>query len=276
MDLAAWVFDTATMAELEPLLRRIKATADGQLPLAVYERLYRAAEACGGGAIVEIGTAQGAATIALALGAKASGKRFHIYTADPFDRGSRLAIGSVQENLALVRSGLEAFGVDRDVTVITGEAADVAGALGETGIALLLIDADGRIDRDLALLLGRLAEGAPVIIDDVDDRVYLSRHADHWLVDQKHRLTHLLARRFCDLGLLTHIDTVGQTGFFAKGPAQAVPEEMLRVALEAYRTLVFAAVPVGKGGIRPMLGRFLNRHAPVVLEWRRARAKRRE
>ena len=103
------------MDDVDRLLGRVKESARGWLPLPVYRRLYDTAAAVGGGDFVEIGTAQGAATIAMALGAKSTGKPFRIHSADEFTRGSRPVAASVEEKRDMVRRGFEAFGVSEHI-----------------------------------------------------------------------------------------------------------------------------------------------------------------
>ena len=244
------------------------------LPIAVYERLYRAALESPGGTFVEIGTAGGAATIALALGARAAGKRFHIYTADPFDLGSRLSIGSVAHNLALVRAGFDAFGVADDITIVAGESSDLLKRLRDKA-SILLIDADGRIDRDIALLYARLTPSAQIVIDDIDDRVYARPDGAGWRVDQKHRLSHLLTRIFLDMNLLVEVEIVAQTGFYRKGSASVPPAEILAAGFDAYSELVVARIEPGQIGFRSALRRLLEKNLPGALRRYRAMRHRR-
>lgn len=251
-------------------LREVKARAGGMLPLDVYAALHETAKT--GGTIVEIGTAQGAATIVLALGAKAGGAPFRIHTADPFDRGTRVAVGSVAENVALVRAGFDGFGVAEDIELVVGQAADLIREQDLRDIALLLLDADGRIDRDLAILFDRLSPGAWIVIDDVDDRVYVHDAAGEWVVDQKHRLTHLLCESFVATGLLQPQRRIGQTGFYRKGPAAAAPAMWVEAAREAYGRLVIAPIAQDQIGIGASLRRAGRRALPgLVGLYRKAR-----
>jgi predicted O-methyltransferase YrrM len=255
------------------LMRRVKAGAGGMLPISVYERLFRLA-AESGGTIVEIGTAEGAATIALALGGRSSGKPFHVHTADRFDRGSRLARGSVAENAARVRRNLQAYGVESDVTLICGGSEDLARSLGDAGIDLLLIDADGCIDREMALFHGRLAPSANIVVDDVDGRVYAHKQGGWWSIDLKHRLSALLARRFCEMDMLVPIETIGQTGFYRKGPAAEAARRIETAALSAYREIVFSRVEAGQIGAGAALRRLVDRYMPAARRMGRAMRRR--
>jgi predicted O-methyltransferase YrrM len=260
------------MDDVDRLLGRVKESARGWLPLPVYRRLYDTAAAAGGGDFVEIGTAQGASTIAMALGAKSAGKPFQIHTADEFILGTRPAAASVEEKRDIVRRGFDAFGVAEHIELVIGSSAELIKVGDPRDIRLLLIDADGSIDRDLALLHGRLAADCRIVIDDIDDRNYLKRKASHFYLDQKHRLTFMLVDRFVDVGLLLPLGATGQTGWFAKGPASLAPHEMERLALPAYRSLIFPRVGLSELGIRRGLYGLAAAHAPWLLRaWRRAR-----
>jgi predicted O-methyltransferase YrrM len=250
---------------LRSLVAQVKSAAAGMLPLSVYQALYRAARDAGGGTFVEIGTAQGAATIVLALGARAGGKPFHIYTVDPFDRGSRLPVGSRADNVALVRSGFEAFGVGGDITIIAGESSDLLKQHDVDDVRLLLLDADGRIDRDLLLLLDRLDRDATVIIDDIDDRVFAYPEGASVRVDQKHRLSHLIAEALCEAGYLSPTRRIAQTGFYRKGKAVFDASDMSELALSAYRQLVELRIERSQIGARARSRELLERRAARAL-----------
>lgn len=254
------------------LMKQVKRQTAGMLPAEVYVRLHEAAGAAGGGTFLELGTAQGAATIALALGAREAGRPFHILSADPFDRGSRLRIGSIEDNLALVRRGFEAFGVADAVTLVPGMAAALAARPDAAGATLLLIDADGRIDRDLALLYPLLAPDAAIIIDDVDPGIVAHPAPGGWTIDQKHRLTHLLVEAFIGMGMLIPEATVRQTGFYRKGTAAPEPREIEAAALGAYRELVFPHLDRRQLGWKRAMRRVLARRAPwAIAGWMKVR-----
>jgi predicted O-methyltransferase YrrM len=258
------------MDEIDRLLAQVKESARGMLSLPAYRRIYETAAACGGGTIVEIGIAQGAATIALALGAKQAGRPFRIVTADPFAIDSRRSVGSVEDNLDLVRRGYETFGVADAIEIVVGTVADLVASADPRDISLLLIDADGRIDREIALLHDRLAPACPIIIDDMDGAIYLHRVGRRLSVDQKHRITLLLIERFAAEGLLVPQEIVGQTGWYVKGPASRSSDEILRIALPAYRELTRATI--GRDQIGPAARRLVARRAPgLVRAWRRLR-----
>ncbi|MGZ8997872.1 MAG: class I SAM-dependent methyltransferase [Allosphingosinicella sp.] len=261
------------MDEIDRILTRVRDSCFGMLPLAVYRRIYETA-AARHGTFVEIGTSQGAATIAMALGAKAAGKPFRIYSVDNFIMGSRPKGGSPGEKLAIVRRGYEAFGVAGSIENIVGTSADLPGPEKLPGIDLLLIDADGRIDRDLALLHERLSPDCPVIVDDVDDAAHFVMLVGRLTFDQKHRATHLLLERFLEAGLLVADPPSGQTGWYRKGKAVSSPDEIERLALPAYRELVYAPVKSAGVGLKWAAWRLVTARAPWLgRAWRRVRGK---
>ena len=262
------------MDEIDRLLSRVKHSCFGMLPLPVYRRIYETAAARGGGTFVEIGTAQGAATIAMALGAKASGKAFRILTVDKFV-GSRPRAGSPEEKLAIVRCGFETFGVADSIENVVGTSADLPPAGELSRIDLLLIDADGQLDRDLARLHSRLAPDSPLIVDDVDGTTYLSFGKGKLVVDQKHRISRLLLDRFIAAGLFVADAPTGQTGWFRNGPASLAPHEIELLALPAYRELIYARPDDSGAGLKHSVLRIASVRAPWLKRaWDGLRGKR--
>jgi hypothetical protein len=63
------------------------------------------------------------------------------------------------------------------------------------------------------------------------------------VIDQKHRISYLLAELFQAAGLLQREGVVQDTAFFTKGTAQLTSDDISRLALSAYRELVFADAP---------------------------------
>jgi predicted O-methyltransferase YrrM len=264
------VSNSSALSPIESVVRlgeQIKQTANGLLSAAIYSQLYELARSTRAKTIVEIGTAHGAATIAFALGAKESGIRSHVYTVDPFGGfSSRTKFGSVEDNLKIVEGVFARFGVAGDVTVVVGTSKDLIDRLPNSTIDLLLIDADGRIDRDLALLFDRLADHAAIVIDDVDGAVRLTRFDNRVYCDQKHRLTRLVVDRLIAAGYLIEERIVESTGFYTKGTGSAAAIEAH--ALPAYRELVFSnidhiAEPKRPKGFRPWVKDVLPFAVPI-------------
>jgi predicted O-methyltransferase YrrM len=211
-----------------------------------------------GGIFVEIGTAHGAGTISLALGAIATQKKFHIYTVDPFcgEFSSRTKFGSIDQNMAFVRSRFKEFGVDDYVTIMPGFTDDLVRLHAPKDIQVLLIDADGRIDRDLSILFDRLSRDCVIVIDDIVDWSGISTVNGVSTFDQKHRLSYHLTKAFVANCLLEETCKIRSTGFFRKGRASVTPDQILISALPAYRELVFSRVelPRQRSALRSWIG----------------------
>ena len=261
------------MNETGRLLERVQRDAHGKLSLEAYRRLHESAAASGGGTIVEIGTSQGAATLAMALGAKAAGVDFRIITVDAHFVGTRPRGSSESEKERIVRAGFEAFGVSDRIDLVVGTTEEMIAIADPRDIGLLLIDADGRIDRDLAALWDRMRPGCAVVIDDCDDEIYLLiGMRRRVLVDQKHRITHLIAKALVEAGLLIDEGSAGQTAWFRKGTGAAT--EIARLALPAYRALVYADIGSARQRLKRGLYALAASRAPwMVRAWRTIRRR---
>ncbi len=255
---------------IDPIFRRIKLQARGMLDPEVYAEISRAA-ARAKGDILEVGTAHGAATVALALGAP-EGTRIH--TIDKLTGGSRSHFGGIEENLAAVQSVLKSFGVEERVEVHVGTSDAVHGQTGSGRLGLLLLDADGCIDREMGLFYNRLAPGSPIVIDDFrPDHIPSSRKTDGLFVDQKFRLTSMLVEYYLARGLLQRERIVGHTFFGIKpatvtGPVAFDPGEVLVF----YRRLVFARAARPKL-VRDLAGRVLRESSPRLHLWLKTHLK---
>ncbi|NJM55017.1 MAG: hypothetical protein HC841_03040, partial [Verrucomicrobiae bacterium] len=103
-------------------------SAGGLMPAAVYEELFTLASALSGANVVEVGTAHGAATIAIALGAKTSSPPVTIHTIDRLGGkfSSRSKFGSVSDNEAIVRRNFREAGVERMIRMFVGSSDEFA------------------------------------------------------------------------------------------------------------------------------------------------------
>ena len=185
------------------VFKRLKFKANGMLDPLVYAEINRRSATVKAD-IVEVGTAHGAATIALALGAP---EGIRVKTIEKFEGGSRVRYGSIEDNLAIIAENFAHFGVSDRIDLFIGTPQTTLAALEVDEIGLLLIDADGCIDRDFRLYYDMLQPGAPIIIDDYRPR-YIGAHYKNGglFVDQKHRITTLLI----DLFELRRPDRAGQ------------------------------------------------------------------
>jgi glycosyltransferase involved in cell wall biosynthesis len=250
-------------SEMTTPFEEIQRSAHGMLPIEVYAELFERGRSSKGGTFVEIGTAHGAATIAMALGAKLQPNPFHIFTVDRFSGkySSRTQFGDVEANIAFVKSQFQKFGVNDYITIVPGTVSDLMNLHDVRSIEVLFIDADGCIDRELAVLFERLSSECAVVIDDIDDWVGISRANGLAFLDQKHHLSKLLTSAFVNCGLLREESHVCSTGFFRKGIARLDPTQISLAALPLYRQLVFADV-----GHLP-----IHEHVPIAMGHRARR-----
>jgi hypothetical protein len=219
------------------------------LPDNVYEALFDAALNLENGAVLEIGTAHGAATTAIGLGLLEKGSNNHVFTVDIFGGrySSRSAFGSPSDNVEIVKSNLARAGIEKLVTVFEGS----SDAFANSGrcphsLSMLMLDADGRIDRDFLLFYELTKPGSLIVIDDADDSIFLSLNSSgEPYVDLKHRITHLLVDRFQDLGLISDLRMISNTLFCRSTGITLAREPFMDMVIEAYRELVFSAGGAG-------------------------------
>ena len=263
------------MDELDRLLARVKERAQGWMPLPVYRRLYETAAQRREGPIVEIGTFRGAATLALALGAGDAGGDSTVITADILRPGVGAPGATIEDRKAALRATFEEFGAAGRISFVHGTARELVAETDPRGIALLLLDGGGKIEADLALLWDRLAPGCIIVIDDIDGAVRVRRSGRTALVDQKHRLSRLLADRFVEAGLLAPLGETCSTGWYEKGGAAADSASIERRALPASQQLVKAEIDSAEFGPARGWLRRLARSAPALARaWRRIKPAR--
>lgn len=224
----------------KPDFAEIKRVCHGMMRVEAYEAIYDAGRKAPGSLFVEVGTGHGAGTVCLALALRDTGRKGLVCTFDRFEGGSRAKYGGVEDNLRHTRNGLNHFGVSGFVKIIVGNVSHMAVEVPESvEIGLLMLDCDGRIDRDFRLFFDRLLPGSPVILDDMADKVRIRDKGARLRVDQKHRLTYLLTKSAMSAGLIKQTGKVENTWFGEKAGktfADWTPEKIL----DCYRKLVFA------------------------------------
>lgn len=236
---------------------------DALMSRAVYDALFDAVAEQGPAQILEIGTAHGAGTIALALGAVSRGHETRITTVDtlralPDIPSSRARFGGPSENEAIVRSNFRKAGLEDRIKMHVGRSDEFATVIPEGfTVDMLVLDADGRIDRDLALFGPYLVEGAAVIVDDIDGKVGAALQGGRLAIDLKHVISQKLTSRFVEEGYLRLEKRRVDTSFFrAQDPAAWDYGRMNEIAIASYRELVFldtAISPVLASSIASLL-----------------------
>jgi predicted O-methyltransferase YrrM len=226
---------------MRPDFAEIRRRCDGMMSAEVYERVYDAALAAPGEVFVEVGTAHGAATVCLALALRDSGRGGRVYSFDRFGKGGRAAYANGR-NLEIARESLAAFGVADMVGIVPGDIAKAEVPVSIDGAGLLMLDCDGRIDRDFAAFYDRLRPGATIIIDDCADRVRATRRKGRLRIDQKHRLTFLLTSSAAKHELICETGMANETWIGVKRDRRFADWPQASI-LNAYRRLVFAGAP---------------------------------
>jgi len=157
-------------ARSEPV--RIFFGVEGQIALSECQLLYRLATQARGGAIVEIGSFRGLATICLARGAQSSSERPMVCAIEPH----KLFVGVlghrfVPEDKQYFLENIRRFEVESDITLIPLASLDALKDWSEP-ISLLWIDGDHRYAAVKADFLGWepfLISGGIVVLHDTTD-----------------------------------------------------------------------------------------------------------
>jgi predicted O-methyltransferase YrrM len=244
-------------------LHEMVRSANGMLPIPVYEALWSWAGQAPGPNFLEVGTAHGAGTIALAFGARKAGLDVKIQTIDRLGGkfSSRSGFGSVEQNKAVVQENFARANVAQCIALFVGTTDEFVSA-GHTPdrIDLLMLDADGRIDRDLMHFYDRLTAQAVIVVDDVDPEIFLgTAHDGTPYLDLKHRITSLLLAAFESAGYLRVEKRIGCTAFCRRGNRDMDRQAVLQMAVSCYRELVFVDLPEG--------------HWRQLIQWHSNRAK---
>lgn len=153
---------------------KIKRNCNGLLSAEVYYLMYSYASTMNDGNILEIGSAHGAGAISLALGSKESGASAKVVAVEKGEYDTRPdTINNLNENIDKYDVENHVEVVQRRLTIDEG-LPDVIES--HAPFSILVLDADGRLDRDFKLLYEHLPPGAIIIIDDYD----LARGGKHY------------------------------------------------------------------------------------------------
>lgn len=223
----------------------LQHVTNGMLAPAVYERIYEAAKAApiDGCDMVEVGAAHGAATIAIASALQGHGSvEGRLFSFERAEGGSRARYGGKAENVRILKDNLARYDVGPVVQLLIGDVQELYPKAGGDGsLALLMLDADGAIDRDFRLFYNRLSPGSPIIIDDCQEWVKLKRRGGRTVsIDLKHVLTHELVTLYVSEGLLEEDETRQGTFFGRKPNSVTDPIDFTQLdTVAAYRALIF-------------------------------------
>lgn len=237
----------------------VRNQCNGMLSERVYQRIYETARDAPSGSFVEVGAAHGAGTVTLAHALRDGGRHnAKVYSFEKIVGGSREKFGDFEQNRKIIEDNISKFDLTDTIEMIFGDVgAEHVRVAADEPISLLMLDADGRLDRDFGFFFDRLAPSAPIIIDDVSCHVRakcLSKtfETHHLRIDQKHRISDLLVGLFRHHGLIEG-EMVDSTFFgYKRGGMFAGP--VAAEVISCYHELVFAdvayeAVPGGIGGM---------------------------
>lgn len=230
------------MKESKSKLKNLVEKANGMLPFSVYEEIYNQALKLEGKNIIEVGTAHGAASIALALGGSARNPEIKIWTIDKLGGkySSRSKFGSIEFNKNIVHENFKFAGVDHLIELFVGSSDEfISSNLCPEQIDMLMLDADGKIDRDLMHFYPRMVPGSPIIIDDVDPNIFFNtNHEGILFIDLKHRITSLLLNAYEKAGFIENINRINNTAFCKRGEREFDKNVFTDIAIDCYRELV--------------------------------------
>ena len=189
-----------------PRFSELKTRTGGMMPVRVYRRLHELAADLPDLDIVEIGAGTGTGTIALAWGMAESGKTSSLVTVEKCEGGSRDEIGDYEANRRLLDDNFGWAGVADRIRLFPrllddDSIDDCRDQLTTDRLAALVIDADGRLDRDFRYFWSSVVEGGAIVVDD-----YKGRHP-------KAVLTRRLLDQMTTLGLFEPVAVVGETAF---------------------------------------------------------------
>src|SRR5690606_12919369 len=113
-----------------------------------------------------------------------------VYSFDKHERGSRRHYSSPEASLAVAKKNIASFGMEARVEALIANAEEMKPSFGIGNIEMVMLDADGRIDRDLFAWRNSISGGAPIFIDDCEDVVRFKYDSKGiWSACFKKRLT---------------------------------------------------------------------------------------
>ena len=214
------------------------------MPLDVYVELYRLAKRVPAGAVLEIGAGRGAGTLSLAMGLRDSRKSSKVIAVEKFDGGSNVDFGGKQDNIERIRRLFRRYGVEDRVSLFaeylkTENFGQLRALIPGDEIAMVVIDADGRLDVHLPLLWQSLARDCPIVLDDYEESRDFRPLSDKYPLGKTKQLTCFrLVNRIVDLGYLKVDRILGHTVFAHRARDGAFTERdrnELRACVEGVR-----------------------------------------
>jgi len=130
--------------------------------------------------------------------------------------GSMEKFGSKELNISTLKNNLKYFNCDHNTIVIPTKIKEAATQISNYGpLSLIVIDADGAIDRDFVLFYNLLKPGSYIIIDDYENSKTLTPNSKNNPLGKKYT-TYLFVNYFLNEGLIEQKELIGNTIFCRK------------------------------------------------------------
>jgi hypothetical protein len=188
----------------------IKCCCKGMMSPNLYRKIFYLCKSLGSGIVLELGTAGGASIISAGLGLKAANKGLKAISLDKFSGGSWGECVDADLNLQTVRDRMLTFGVSEHVDILM-ERLDGARKLYSQLelVSFLIIDADGRIHRDLMNLSNSCVSETLVLIDDCEKYVRVNSHRKgYWTICWKKFKTWIMVKHLINNNILIEREIV--------------------------------------------------------------------
>lgn len=225
---------------INPRFYNLRKSTNGMLLPLVYKKIYNLHYQLPDLDIIEVGGATGAGSIAIAWALKEAKKHSKLIVVEKCKGGTRTDIGGYDENLKLIQSHFEQFGVHEQIILfpheLTFDNGKKATALVKSPeIAAFIHDADGRLDRDFFLFYPLLQPGGLIVIDDyANEAKYKPISERHPQGGAKSVITYRLLNQIIEWGLFETTHKIGKTIFGVK-PLNA---DFSRLDLEKCRQII--------------------------------------
>ncbi|WP_323816584.1 class I SAM-dependent methyltransferase [Cellvibrio sp. NN19] len=193
----------------------IRCVCNGMMSPKAYRKIFQICQALDSGGVLELGTAGGASIISAALGLKANGRNLNAISVDKFSGGSWGDVSDSGVNYCTVLNRLSIFGVQDNVTLVKSSLDANKNYVSKLdSVSFLVIDADGKIHRDLFNLMNCCIDETLVLIDDYDELVRVNLKKDgNWKLCWKKIITWALVNKLIDRGVIVREDLINGSFF---------------------------------------------------------------
>lgn len=155
---------------INPRFGGLKIRARGMLGPRVYKKLYQKARGLPDLPFVDVGSAAGATTIAVALAFKRARKKSLVVGIEKCQGGSRERYGNYATNYATLEKNINKYDLGVHVKLypdwLREGSEDIWSFIQSEKISGFIHDADGRLYRDFQLFFDSVVDGGLIAVDD--------------------------------------------------------------------------------------------------------------